>query len=254
MMNLHKVVRCIALVAAAIFPFSTKSQSERLKTVSDTNWIARSNNYTKILLDIDKKYSPEFGSSQGLAQYDTLVSVPTLANIMAEHKEKQLAVSLLNKAKKRESKEAVQQDLDILINSLQLDFRKQDFELRRKVSFLNATSRVFQGLQILLDDQTPAERRPAAIIRLSKYAGSINGYQPLTVIFKSRVQKQLQASNMIYPSKQQMEVELSRNASMVSGIEELFKKYRQTGWEQSYAIIKKQLDGIYNIIYININI
>src|SRR5205085_12266298 len=103
----------------------------------------------------------------------------------------------------------------------------------RKVAFLNATSTVFSGLQTLLDDQTPAGRHPSAIIRLSKYAGLIKGYQPLTIILQNRTQNQLHKPNMIYPSKQQMEVELSRNASMINGIEELFKKYKQTGWENS---------------------
>jgi uncharacterized protein (DUF885 family) len=47
---------------------------------------------------------------------------------------------------------------------------------------------------------------------------------------------------MIYPSKQLMEVELSRNNSIISGIEDLCKKFKLTGWEQPYATLKKQLD------------
>jgi len=238
MINLSKTVHSVVIITLAILPFSAKPQT----AVNDTGWISKSNSYTRMLLDIDKKYSPEFGSSQGLAEYDTLISVPTLTNIMAERKEKQAAVSLLKDAKKTEQSPAVRQDLDILITNLQLDFRRQDFEIYKKVSFLNATFTVFRGLQILLDDQTPAERRPAAITRLSKYAGLIKGTQPLTTILQDRTQKQLHTPNMIYPSRQQMEVALSRNASMISGIEELFKKYQQTGWEHAYTTIKKQLE------------
>ncbi len=70
----------------------------------------------------------------------------------------------------------------------------------------------------------------------------VNGYQPTAAILQDRIAKQMLKPDMIYPSKQQMEVELAHNASIVNGIEELFKKYSLTGWEQSYAAIKKQLE------------
>jgi len=114
-----------------------------------------------------------------------------------------------------------------LINQAELGFRNQDFNLNKEVSFLNATSSVFQGIQTLLDDQTPAERRPAAVIRLNKYAGLQKGSEATTAIYKQLTLKQISKPGVIYPSKQAMEVELSRNASMLSGIEELFKKIQR---------------------------
>ena len=39
-----------------------------------------------------------------------------------------------------------------------------------------------------------------------------------------------------------MEVALSRNASMVNGIQELLLKYKINDWEPAYATIKKQLE------------
>ena len=223
----------------AFLPFVSKAQSD---PASGKDWVVKSNEYTKILIDIDEKYSPEFGSSQGLAYYDTLVSIPTLANDAAQRKETESAVAKLKAAKEKETNLAIKQDLDILINQAELGFRKEDFELNKKVSFLNATGAVFSGLQILLDDQTPAGRRNAAVARLDKYAGLQNGYEPLTAIYKDRTLKQMSKPGMIYASKQAMEVALSRNASMVSGIAELFKKYKLTGWEHGYETIKKQLE------------
>jgi len=205
------------------------------------DWVAKSNSYTTILIDIDKKYSPEFGSEQGLAAYDTLVSVPTLANVRAKRKEKELALANLQRARLTETVEPVKQDLEILIKQIGLDFRQEDFDLNQEVSFLNATETVFSGMQSLLDDQTPAERRAAAVIRLKKYAGLAPGYQPLTAILQERTQKQMAKPGVIYPSRQQMEVQLAQNATMLSGIAELFKKYQLTGWETAYATIQKQL-------------
>src|ERR1700683_1918301 len=43
----------------------------------DQDWIARSNGYTELLLDVTKKHSPETASAEGLAQFDEQISQPT---------------------------------------------------------------------------------------------------------------------------------------------------------------------------------
>ncbi len=239
MINFDPVLKGLSLLSIAFLPFAANAQSH---SAESKDWVKKSNEYTKILIDIDEKYSPEFGSSQGLAFYDTLITVPTLANVFADRKETEDAVARLKAAKQTETDLAIKQDLDILIDQAELGFRQQDFELSKEVIFLNATAGVFRGLQILLDDQTTPERRNAAVIRLRKYAGLEDGYQPATVIYRERTTTQMNKPGMIYPSKQAMEIELSRNASMVGGVAELFKKYNITGWENAYAVIKKQLE------------
>ena len=239
MIILPCTIKRISFFALACLPFTINAQPD---TTSNKNWVTKSNAYTKTLIDIDEKYSPEFGSSQGHSYYDTLITIPTLANDLAQRKETEKAVAEFRAAKLKETNAAIKQDLDILINQAELGFRNQDFTLNKKVSFLNATADVFEGLQILLDDQTPAERRGAAVIRLNKYAGLQNGYETVTAIYKDRMLKQMAKPDMIYASKQAMEVALSRNASMLAGIAELFKKYNITGWEKGYETIKKQLE------------
>jgi hypothetical protein len=235
MTNRAKALINVALITGIILPFAARSQASK-------DWISKSNSYTKLLLDVDKKYSPELGSSQGLAFYDTLIAKPTLANDQAERKERMSAVALLKQARQKETNTALKQDLDILINRSELGFKQQDFNLNRQVPFVNVTGTVFRGIQTLLDDQTPVERRNAAMIRLRKYAGMVKGYEPIASIWKGRITKQMLKPGMIYPSKQQMEVELSHNSSLVNGLEQLFKKYNLAGWEQPYAVIKKQLE------------
>ena len=238
---INKALKKAFALVPVLFPFLVNAQNTPGKPSGDKEWIVKSNNYTKILLDIDKKYSPEFGSDQGLAFYDTLIAVPTLANDLAANKERHGAVTAFKEAKLKETNNAVKQDLDILIDQSELGFRQDDFRLNKEVQFINATETVYNGIQTLLDDQTPVERRAAAIVRLRKYAGLEKGYEPIAVILQARTAKQMEKPGMIYPSKQQMEVILSHNESMVSSIDELFKKYQLTGWEQSYTALKKQL-------------
>jgi hypothetical protein len=91
MLNLIKKL----LVATVLFPLIATAQTD---SFHNNNWIATSNNYTKTLIDVDFKYSPEFGSEEGLAFYDTLTSVPTLANILAKRKEMESVVAKLKDA------------------------------------------------------------------------------------------------------------------------------------------------------------
>lgn len=230
------MIKALILVSCSLLPLAVRSQ-----TVSK-EWIEKSNKYTQQLIDLDKKYSPEYGSEQGLAKYDTLITVPTLANQLARRKEEEALTAKYASYLLQEKDIAVKQDLNILITHSKLSFRQQDFQLKRKVPFMNAASIVYGGLEALLDDQTPAERRAAVIVRLKKYAGLQAGYKPITIILKERVEEQMAGKDMIYPSKQLMEVELSRNASIINGIEELCKKHKLTGWEQPYATLKKQLE------------
>jgi uncharacterized protein (DUF885 family) len=238
----NKVLRLFAVFFPVFISASSQSQNSSYKTSENKEWIIQSNRYTKILIDIDEKYSPEFGSTQGLALYDTLIAIPTLANRNAARKDKEKALLLLKDAKQKETNIKIKQDLDILIASTELNFRKEDFELNREVPFFNPSSAIFDGIKTLLDDQTPVERRNAAVIRLRKYAGLQNGYLPLTAVLKERTIQQMEKADMIYPAKQQMEVILSHNGSIVDGIRELFIKYKVNDWQETYVTIKKQLE------------
>src|SRR6476620_7041964 len=84
-------------------------------TSSNKDWIIHSNAYTKTLIDIEEKYAPEFGSQQGQAYFDTLISVPTLVNDSLQRQEMEQAVAQLRAAKTKETNPAIKQDLDILI-------------------------------------------------------------------------------------------------------------------------------------------
>ncbi|WP_462268099.1 DUF885 domain-containing protein [Mucilaginibacter sp.] len=238
---MNKIIR-LGLLSVAIGASQLSLQTQAQTTSGNSKaWVTKSNRYTQLLIDLDKKYSPEYGSSEGLAEYDTRIAVPTLANQLAERRDEEALVKRYQTILNSEHDASVQQDLQILIDHLRLGFRQQDFSLQHQVPFLNAAEIIYGGLEILLDDQTLAARRKAAIIRMRKYAGMEKGYRPLTAILQERVAAQMAKKNVIYPSRQQMEVALSRNASIVEGIAELCKKYKLGGWEQPYARLKQQV-------------
>jgi Bacterial protein of unknown function (DUF885) len=207
----------------------------------DTSWIARSNEYANLLIDIEKKYSPESASSEGLAQYDELITVPTLAVQHAATAEEKAALEKIEQQIPKEQNKYVKQDLEIIVHAISLDLRRTDFDEAHVVPYLNATSFAYSGIRGLLDDQVVAERRQAAVVRMTKYAGLAPGTRPHTEILKERIQVQMAKPGMIYPSKTLIETSLTRNQLYIDGIADLCKQYKLTGWEEPYAKLKTQL-------------
>src|SRR6266436_1694242 len=205
------------------------------------DWIVTSNKYTNLLLAVEMKHTPEIGSNQGLSQFDTEVSRPTLADEDQQRQEKEAVLVTLKSALGAEKQKEVAQDLQIVIRKIELQFREQDFDRAHKVDFLNASGMVFGGLRVLLDEQTASERRPAAVLRIRKYAGLEPGYQPLTDILKQRVMEQMAKPGVVYPARTEIETELSRNSNYLEGIAALLQKYKLTGWEQPYGTLQAQL-------------
>lgn len=223
-------------LAAILFASSVAAQ-----TAPEPAWIADSNRYTQMLLDVQIHHSPEYGSSQGLSQYDALISSPTLADELAERSERDAVVGKIKTQLPQEKDLNVAEDLQILIRAMDLQDREQDFDLRREVPFNNASQDIYQGLRTLLDDQVAAERRPAALARLRKYAGLEPGSQPYAELLLQREKEQIAKPDVIYPSKGELETELGRNSNYVAEIPTLFKKYQLTGWESAYEKLKAQL-------------
>jgi uncharacterized protein DUF885 len=233
---LNRLTSLVFLSALACTAAAQQPAAEASKA-----WIKQSNEYTNSLLNIQFEHSPEQGSAQGAAKYDERISDPSRANEMAERRELEAALAKIKTAAVTDK--SVKEDIVILQKSFNLKFRQQDFGLAHEVPFLNASAIVFQGLRGLLDDQVPAQRRPAALVRLRKYAGVESGYQPLTDGLKQRELQQIAKPAVIFPSKQQVETDLGRNSNYIDEIPTLFKKYNLTGWEPAYEKLKAELAG-----------
>ncbi len=207
----------------------------------EPEWVRRSNQYTQMLLDVQFRHSPEGGSRQGLTKYDPLITDPTRADEIAQRKELEDVLATLKKVEAKEKNKDVREDLEILQKTFNLQFRQDDYQLDHKVPFIDASAAVFGGLRTLLDDQVAAERRPAAVIRLRKYAGVEPGSKPFTDLLKQRVMEQMAKPGVVYPSIGEMETELGRDKNYVDGLRQLFIKYKLTGWEEPFEKLRQEL-------------
>ena len=205
------------------------------------SWTAVSDEFTNLLLKVEMKHDPVFGSRQGLSEYDELIPQPTLADEDQERRENEEVVAKLKAALPQQKQKKVAQDIEIVIRKMELHFRLQDFQRAHEVPFLNASSMTFSGVRVLLDEQTPADRRPAAVVRIRKYAGLEPGLRPLTQILEERLTTQMSKPAVIYPSRREMETELARNSNYLDGITALLKQYKLSEWEEPLAKLKRQL-------------
>jgi hypothetical protein len=236
-------MRKLAVSGAFVFMvMGAMGQQTSQTTVPPTKaWIANSDGYTHQLLDIQLKHSPEGGSAQGLAQFDPLISNPTLADDRAQRRELEVVLAKLKSAESTEKNENVAEDLVILRKAFDLQFRVEDYNLEHDVPFINASQDIFFGLRTLLDDQVTADRRPAALIRLRKYVGAEPGFKPFTEILRQRMIEQIAKPDVLYPSRGEIETELGRNQNYIDGLSALFTKYKLTGWEADFQKLKVQL-------------
>jgi uncharacterized protein (DUF885 family) len=229
--------KLMLIVAAAIVSLPCLAQTG----AADKSWVTVSNGYANMLVEVFFKHHPEAGTQQGLSQYDTKISQPKLADENQERKETEAVLAKLKSATAEKQQEEVAEDLQIMIRRVNLNFKRQDFQRANEVPFPNASQIVFGGLQVLLDEQTPSDRRPAAVVRIRDYAGLEPGYTAITEILKQRITEQMAKPGVIYPAKTEIETEMARNSNYVEGIAALMRKYKLTGWEEAFGKLKTQL-------------
>ena len=104
------MIRRIAIsLAVALLCLPVRAQE------APADWIAASNKYTNLLLAVEMKHTPELGSNQGLSQFDTDVSQPTLADEDQERQETEAVLATFKSAVGQQKQKEVAQDLEIVI-------------------------------------------------------------------------------------------------------------------------------------------
>jgi len=232
---------CIASLAWGIISLTLSAQLASGAEPAEKAWIEQSNRYTRQLFDIQLKHSPEQGSTEGISRLDVEISDPRLADELAQQRELEAVLTALKTARAQVSDRNVQEDLDILQRAFDLQFRTDDFARQHLVTAFNPSESIFQGIHALLDDQVPANRRPAALVRLRKYAGLEPGFTPYAELVRQRTAEQLAKPGVFFPPKTLLENQLERNPNYLQGIPLLFKKYHLHGWEAAFTALKAQL-------------
>ncbi len=208
---------------------------------SKPTWIERSNQNSKLLLDTMAKFTPEFAGYIGAEGVDEMI-VDLKPGIDQRYKQAlQNVQQELEKRLTNEKDPSVHQDLEILIKRCKESIHEIELNDQYLIPYQNIPQTIFVGIQTLLDDRVAESRRPAALVRLKRYAGLQEGYSPVTKLAIERTSEKLSQPGLNYPSKAEIEKDLLNSPYLIKGIEDLFKKYSIQGYEESYAKLKEQV-------------
>lgn len=204
-------------------------------------WVVKSNQNAQLLLDIEARYAPESAGASGASGLDDKITV--LSADMPERRRADLrgAIKELQSRLSSEQDPLVRQDLQILIDSADRDVRQSEIGERHLLPSGNVVGLVYAGISGLLQDQVVESRRPAALVRLRKYAGLEAGYTPITLQMEERFRAKLSTPGLVGPPKAQIEKDLAQTETYITGIGLLLEKYNVKNYQSDFAKLKEQL-------------
>ncbi len=207
----------------------------------DADWVEKSNQHAQIVLDVLAKFSPEGAGSLGVDGLDEeiLDLGPGIHERGIAESEKVLAE--LRRRLEGETNAKVRQDIGILIKAVEDNIHSSRLNHELLLPYFNISQTVFFGVRGLIDPQIPRERYPAAVARIEKYAGLADGAKPLTELAKDRTRERFDVAGLVGPYRGEVEQDLERAETFVTGIEELLAGTDLEGWEESYATLAAQL-------------
>jgi uncharacterized protein (DUF885 family) len=240
-----RIARCVLLFVLALSVYLPALQQAQTPAAQATpaaqpSWITRSNENAQVLLRLQAKYSPEGASRQGIQGLDEQVSQFPKDRREKARADQLAAIQELKRRLAAEKDPLVAQDLEIMVKATEQAIRGTELSEKYDMPFFNVTSLIFNGLRALLDDQVPQERRKAALVRLRKYVGMEQGYEPLTAQARART-LDWSKPGQLGPSKIQLESNLARAGFFINGIGQLFEKYKIEGYQEPFAELKRQL-------------
>jgi len=209
----------------------------------DQAWVERSNAFTGQVLAMQAQFEPEGASQNGLEQYDgkAMDLGPAIDERFIAAEEAKLGE--LRTALAAESDPNVQQDLQILIDSLGRDIEGVRLDQRLTIDWYDVPRIVFGNMNALLDDQVAPARRAKALVRLRRYVGLEPNTTPFAVLARDRLREAMVPGRQL-PFKGQIEKNLSNSTRFVDGAAQLFQKYKiagaeeglQCGWDHHLAV------------------
>ena len=207
----------------------------------EPGWVEKSNEHAQIVLEVMSKFSPEGAGSLGIDGLDEQISDlgPGIYERSLDATREVLAE--LRKREAAETHPKVKQDLGILVKALEDNLHTSELERANMLPYFNISQTAFFGVRGLIDAQIPRERYPAAITRIEKYAGLADGHEPITEQAKARTMERFDVDGLVGPYKGEIEQDIERAESFITGIEGLLAGTDLEGWQESYATLAGQL-------------
>ncbi|MEZ5462124.1 MAG: DUF885 domain-containing protein [Dokdonella sp.] len=233
--TMFKVVLIAGLVVGATMSSTAGAAAQ------EADWVERSNKIAYEVLKSQAKFAPEFSSQTGVSGFDE--EIFDLGENLAQRQiaASQASIDMLEGLLAKETDPRVKQDLQIMIQSQKDNIEATQINFDRVVPYGNISGLIFAGFRGQLDKQVPMEQRKAALVRLKKYTGEADGYEPLVNLAKQRLTERNKIPGLIEPYRGEVEKDLEDSPKMIDGLTQLFQASGLDGWQESLALLQSQL-------------
>jgi uncharacterized protein (DUF885 family) len=236
----------LAVALALLAPLPALAQAtpttKEAAATSAPAWVARSNEYTQILILAQAPFQPETVSFFGVPGFDDQVADyrPGYAKRFREATQQAKAAIQAKAASEKDPN--VKQDIAILLQAADDQIQASQVNERLTRPWLDAGQTIFRGIQSLLSEQTPAERRAKAVLRLQRYAGLAPGSTPLAQLARERYEERAEAG-LVQPTRIEVQQAIDNLATYQKGIRTLFAQYKlDADAAAALDALDKQLD------------
>ncbi|MXP13649.1 DUF885 family protein [Altererythrobacter confluentis] len=232
----------IALATATTFALSAQPlrAQDVAQAAATPAWVETSNAYTQKVIAMQAEFFPTGASSSGYEQYDGLVNDMSLDRDERYVAAARELIRAFEAAKVSEADAFVQQDLQILIDSLEMDIAGIELGKRYTLEFSQVPQGLFGNIGQLLSDQTAEGRRAKALELLQRSTGIWPDTEPMTGLAKARFEAS-RGEGKIGPYQVEVEESIGKIPTFVAGIRDLFAKYEIDGAEKALDAMEQQL-------------
>jgi hypothetical protein len=230
-----KNVQFAALCAAIL-------QLAALSAMAQDDWVEMSNSHSQVVLEALAKFNPESAGSIGVDGMDEEILDLREGLYERDIADSEQVLGELRIRLAEEAHPAVRQDLGILIKVVEDSIHTTKLNREYMLPYRNISQTIFGGVRSLIDPQIPAERYPAVVVRLNRYAGLEDGYEPITELAKDRTRERFAVEGLNGPYRGEIEQDLQRSETFITGIEDLLSSTDLTGWREVYETLVGQLN------------
>lgn len=209
---------------------------------AEPEWVRKSNENAKLLLELNAKYFPESASRVGVEGFDEEISDMSrdLFDVIQADRQKLIAEFKRRLAAEMDAK--VKQDLEILIGTTEDAVRTAALSRKHFIPFINLSAMLFNVTRNTIDPRVAKDRQAKIVRRLEKYAGTAAGFRPAAELARERTLERIKADpKLLGPYKGQVEQALKDAPTLISGSRDLLAKSGVTGWEKPFEALERQL-------------
>ena len=222
-----------ALFAAWVLVFAAQA--------GEVDWVSKSNEYANMILQDIARFNPENAGGLGVDGLDEQIRDLGPGVFERSMESSKALLAELDAGMETETDRRVIQDLGILSKVMEDGLYSSQLDRDTMLPYYNISRTIFGGVRGLIDEQIPRERYPAAVVRMQKYAGLVDGHSPLVELAKDRTRERFDVEGLIGPFKGEVEQDLERSETMITGIEELLNGTDLQGWEETYTTLAGQM-------------